>query len=84
MATKVTILGKGVVKRFTKPIQFLFKLEVYENGYSSPRCNPSEWDNIELVCKKYKNGQYDLMFAYDNSNRNDGRLYLGYFNDGVV
>jgi hypothetical protein len=51
---------------------------------SSGISNPKHWPYVELVCRNYFPG-VDIMFAYDNpSQRNEGLLYLGQFNDGVV
>ena len=41
-----------------------------------------EWENVELITKGY--GQYDILYCYDDNERGDGVLYLGYWNDGVV
>lgn len=43
----------------------------------------SSWENVELICKSYTT-KYDLMFVYDDDDRDSGILYLGHFNDGVV
>lgn len=46
---------------------------------------PSQFKYIELICKNYNNGGRDLMFAYnDPSNRNDGTLFIGFWNSGTV
>ena len=46
---------------------------------------PSKFNYIELICKNYNNGGRDLMFAYnDASNRSDGTLYIGHWNNGTV
>ena len=45
---------------------------------------PNEWKYIELVSKGY-GSEMDVMFAYDDDNkREDGYLFIGYWNDGVV
>lgn len=45
---------------------------------------PKEWKYIELITKNYGSGM-DLMFAYDsNDERDEGHLFIGYWNDGVV
>ena len=78
--TKVTIIGEATPIEKKKPIQFvkLFGTMNITNALSVPHM----WNNIELICKNYRDG-YDLMFAY-NYKREDGMAYLGYFNDGVV
>lgn len=50
----------------------------------------SDFDCVELVCRGYNYGSvnaetiYDLIFAYHKGLRNDGTLYLGHWNDGIV
>ena len=86
--TKVTIIGEEIkaVKKYTH-IKFLQVLTgAYTVNYTSDGgwCEPNEWNHIELICKNYSNGK-DLMFAYDEADyRNDGVLYIGYFNEGTV
>jgi len=46
--------------------------------------NPANYNFIELIALDYVDG-YDLMFAYDDaSRRNEGLLFVGHFNDGIV
>lgn len=79
--TKVIILGEQAEQKTElKKIEFVKMLSVNVSIEKS-ESKPSSWQNIELICKNY--GDYDLMYAYDND-RNDGVLYLGHFNDGVV
>jgi hypothetical protein len=81
--TKVTILGQSEPKqKELKPIEFKMKLSDTTTSLKEAILKPNRWDNIELIAFKY-NGVYDLMYAYDD-NRNEGLLYLGHFNDGVV
>lgn len=78
--TKVTILGQEPKeKKELKPIEFTESLTGSKN-FEGGCVPPSDWANIELVCRY---GSFDIMFAYDDS-RNNGCLYLGHFNDGVV
>jgi len=79
--TKVIILGKEPEKKELKPIEFVKYLD-YHLEFSSGCSSPKKWENIELICKNHFN-KYDLMFAFDED-RNNGVLYLGHFNDGVV
>jgi hypothetical protein len=82
--TKVTILGQSEPEqKELKPIEFLY----YLSGalpYSCPsESKPGSYKNIELICMNYGGSRNDLMYAYD-TDRNQGSLYLGQFNDGVV
>ncbi len=60
---------------------------------------PYDFDNVELISSNYNctvnpKKQLDLMFAYDDQyetdddsdigGRNNGVLYIGKFNDGIV
>jgi hypothetical protein len=46
---------------------------------------PCEWDNIELICKSSSEDViYDIMFVYNDYERQYGVLMLGWWNDGVV
>lgn len=77
--TKVTVLGQEPEQKKLKPIEFTHVLnskKEFEDGCLAP----NDWENIELI---YRDGLFDVMFAYDND-RNNGNLYLGHFNDGVV
>lgn len=84
--TKVTIIGEhaSTVKKYTK-IKFIKVLTgSYKVDTARHWSNPADWDNIELICKDYANGM-DIMFAYDDADyREDGVLYIGYFNEGLV
>lgn len=80
--TKVVILGQAeAVEPEKKKIEFVKAIngsgEIVKS-YSDPK----DYKNIELISIRYI-FEFDIMFAY-NDNRNNGVLYLGYFNDGVV
>ena len=80
--TKVIILGEDAPEQPKKPIKFVYFLNQghkFDTGVAYPNC----FANIELICSNYLNKGFDLMFAYDD-NRNNGVLYLGHINDGVV
>lgn len=80
METKVTILGEAeAVKPELKKIEFVRYLS--GDIVKTDPCKPSQWKNIELI--KRGSGNLDTMFAFDDS-REDGLIYLGHFNDGVV
>jgi hypothetical protein len=65
-----------------KPIEFVktcTESEDWDKSVTLPKC----WNNIDLICKNWRNSNLDLMRAYDEG-KNNGALYLGHFNDGVV
>lgn len=79
--TKVIILGEQPEKKELKPIEFNLQFTGHRAAHAVTH-KPNQWENIELICRDYCGGM-DLMFAYDDD-RNQGRVYLGHFNDGVV
>lgn len=84
--TKVTILGEQPQKPKKKPIEFkkILNSELVIKNIDS-RDYPKNFNNIELISKKYAKG-LDLMFAYkdDRNSFYDAVLCLGHFNDGIV
>ena len=81
--TKTIVIGASF-QDDNKPIVFNDYLDA--NSVSSAFVGiPSQFKYIELICKNYNNGCRDLMFAYnDPSNRNNGTLFIGYWNSGTV
>jgi len=79
--TKVIILGEQPEKKELKPIEFVKYLDS-DFKFSSGCSKPQRFKNIELISKNYFIG-YDLMFAF-GEDRNQGILYLGHFNDGII
>jgi len=81
--TKCIVLGeKESPKKVLKSIKFI-NLITEDGKLRKAEMTPSEYNNIELICKEYCHGECDLMFAY-YYDRNDGNLYLGHWNDGVI
>jgi hypothetical protein len=80
--TKVIILGEQPESKELKPIQFV-KYFSMDNSILNSFNAPELYANVELICRNYNHNKHDLMFAF-NEHRNEGVLYLGYFNDGVV
>lgn len=83
MATKVTILGEQPIEQEKKKIEFVYFIDPIRATVESTLVAPKEWDNIELIKRKHTDKAYDVMFAYD-TDRLEGVIYLGHFNDGVV
>lgn len=81
--TKTIVIG-ACYQDDNKPIEFNYYFDANLGGSSAFVSPPSKFKYIELICKKY-NGGMDLMFAYnDPSNRSDGILYIGFWNNGTV
>jgi len=75
---KIIVLGE----RQKKPIEFV-KLVTAER-IEPALGRPTDYSFIELICLDYHKS-FDLIFAYnDVNNRKNGRLYLGFWNDGVT
>lgn len=82
--TKTIVIG-ACYQDDNKPIEFCHYLDISLEHQSSAFVSPpSKFKYIELICKKY-NGGMDLMFAYDDpSKRNEGTLFIGFWNSGTV
>jgi len=87
--TTTIVIGEIPTTKKLKPIQFVRCLNIVGCIGSSQAvieagvC-PNFYKFIELICKDYQLGN-DLMFAYNNPlKREEGMLYIGKWNDGVV
>jgi len=82
MAIKCIVIGEqppDTRKRITFEHVLLVDLVVTKTNI-----RPEHSKYIELICKNYIPGK-DLMFAYNNpSNRSQGSLIIGQWNDGVA
>lgn len=80
MTKIVNLFGPQLESPVKKPIEFVKALssEGFVSGSSS---KPENWKNISLLIQD--GGQYEVMLAWDDS-PNDGVVYLGHWNDGVV
>ena len=84
--TKTIVLGEQQNKAITKPIEFKYYLDArldVNPPSNNPSYRPSRFKYIELICKNYK-GSYHLMFAYNDPSRDDGTLFVGFWNNGTV
>lgn len=67
-----------------KPITLLFRYHM-ELGMVPVNTSTPTHSHIELFCRNYQGSGFDFMYAYnDPNNRNEGVLYLGYWNGGFV
>lgn len=81
--TKVKILGnEATEKKELKKIEFV-KIINDDGCWRNEKPEPSTWGNIVLLHRKWRLSNMDLMFVFD-TNRSNGFLALGHFNDGVV
>ena len=81
MKTNITILGEV---NNSKSIQFIKRLYEFTSNTSVEDTSekPSDYKEIVLL-RRGSQIYYDLIFAYDDD-PNEGILFLGFFNDGVV
>ena len=79
--TKCIVIGENLQqKQLPKRIEFCLFLDGQE--FDTVTTRPKEWEYIELISH---NGEFDVRWVYDNpENRDDGTLYLGHWNDGVI
>jgi hypothetical protein len=83
--TKVRDLTRPIEgeEKKLKPIEFVMECPQTKWRDCDSSLEPQDWEKIELIAEDYHNN-LDLMFAFDDSDRAGGILYLGHFNDGVV
>ena len=85
--TKTIVLGEQQAPAIKKPIEFFSTLNVSDHDdvdVTFSTTKPSSWNYIELVSKNYS-PNLDLLFAYnDASDRGEGLLIIGRWNDGIV
>jgi hypothetical protein len=79
--TKVTILGQPQGDEPKKKIEFKHGLSASEK--TEVWADPTAYKNIVFLSENYCGEGFDLMYAYDE-HINEGYLYLGHFNDGIV
>ena len=80
--TKVSVFGQdSEEEKKKKPIEFV-KAFFYKK-FVDAKAKPSEYEYVVLLEKNYYGINLSLIWAYDN-NPNNGTLYLGHWNDGVV
>jgi len=81
--TKCIVLGESSPeKKELEPIR-LSKFLDCNHEWNKSGTKSSTYDNVELICRNYGDGEYDLIFTYYKF-RHEGFLYLGHWNDGVV
>lgn len=75
--TKCIVLGKT---KSEKSIEFTSCVNTINKYFESVATEPKDWENIELILR---HSIIDVMFAYD-TDRSEGCIYLGHWNDGIV
>lgn len=83
--TKTIVIGENT-SNSKGNIDFRFFFQI-DWKCEEVECGLSGYKYVELICRNYDktdNG-FDLMFAYDDpSDRGDGVLFVGRWNDGKV
>lgn len=77
--TKVIVLNSKTLKK----IELKKCFQSIGDNFIEIDILPNEFKIIELISVNATDLHEDLMFGY-NENRNEGCLFLGYFNDGIV
>lgn len=81
--TKTSIFGQSEVKQEEKKqIEFVKYLSRVDGTLGVKPCSPDDYENVTLLQKNYTT-EFDLMWAYDDD-PNEGYIYLGHWNDGIV
>jgi hypothetical protein len=84
---KIIIVGEKGEPESKKPMQFL-KAILADGLLSDVQVDqPTDFNYIELIARNYGtfDQPFDLIFCYDDPNkREEGVLFLGNWNDGVI
>lgn len=85
---KIIIIGQKGESEPKKPIEFVKGLLSDGTLGLIEVDKPTDYNYIELITRDYgdlKGKSFDLIFCYDKPDeRQNGVLYLGYWNDGIV
>jgi hypothetical protein len=83
--TKCIVIGEEYKSTKRKTIEFVYLLRGNGNFVLDFSQYPSNFSNLELIQRDFHKGEYkfDLIFAY-NDKRENGYIYLGHWNDGIV
>ena len=81
--TKCSVIGQKEVSKEKKSVEFCNYLSegIDARFREEAYVKPSEWDNIIYLCER--SGR-DYMYAWDNGDEQNGFIYQGHWNDGVV
>ena len=83
--TNVTVFGEDASsKKDKKPIEFVIMVSEGKKKLLDTKDSVKLYRNIMLLIKTQQPNAYDVMYAFDEDRINDGRVYLGYWNDGVI
>jgi len=86
--TKIIYIGeqpkepKAIAKQL-KPIEFKFMVEPRGQTLEVRAAHPKNFDIIEVISIHPRAG-FDKFYCYSEGERNEGVLFLGHLNDGVV
>lgn len=91
MATEVRTLSGEDIGNQPKKIKFIQVLNeesVFISESNTYKYKPEDFAHILLLKTGLgKNKEYDLMYAYNenpNEGNNEGKLFVGFFNNGIV
>ena len=81
--TKVSVFGeKPTGNKELKQIE-LIKFVNQDCAPDDAAATASEYKNVTLLIKGYCGVRFDLILAYDDD-VNEGAVYFGHWNDGIV
>jgi hypothetical protein len=66
-----------------KPIEFKFMVEPRGQALAVSASHPKNFDIIEVISIHPRAG-FDKFYCYSEGERNEGAMFLGHLNDGVV
>lgn len=80
--TNVTVFGEKKIDLGRGKIVLTMILKD-DMSFEKSNIEADNWENVLLLVDKYTEDGLDLIYCYD-AQPNDGVLYLGHWNDGVV
>jgi hypothetical protein len=82
--TKCIVIGEKEISKKLKPIELRIGLDTDLKLEEDCNSFPEDWKYAELICRGYTKGN-DLIFLYDDPRkREEGVLFIGNWNDGIV
>ena len=81
--TKCSVIGQKEVSKEKKSVEFCKYIPkgVPKLKFEVGCVHPNTWDNIMLL---YSDDDFDYMYGWCDGFEQDGYIYQGHWNDGVV
>ncbi len=82
--TKVIVLGQEPKEeKKLKPIECV-KYCLADSNWTKENVGLSSYKFVYLICRNWRESNFDLMICSDYENMTNGAIILGHFNDGIV